>query len=377
MAMSQRASALRAKGERILDFSVGEPDQETPRRVSLIAAAALEAGKTRYTPAAGIPQLRAAVASRYRQDFGVGFAPEEVVITNGGKHGLYTVFQCLLDAGDEVVVPSPYWPTFTEAVRLAGGRPVVVPASEKDGFRITPGLLRKAVSSRTRAVVINTPCNPTGAVIDPEDLLAIGEMAKRRGFTLLYDDTYAHLSYGRAERFALQPLREALGERFVIVGTASKSYCMTGWRIGWVMAGKPLAEACTAVISHSTSCPTSFAQEGAIEALTGPQEFVSDLAEEYRRRRDLIHRRISAIPGVACLEPAGGFYLFPNVKRHLGRGVRTSLELSLRLLEETKVAVVPGEGFGAPGYVRISFARPMQELEDGAARIASFLGRQR
>jgi len=374
MLVGQRTLALRAKGETILDLSVGEPDQPTPPHVVAAAVTALGAGKTRYTQAAGIPELRAAVALRYKKDFKVSFAESEVGITVGGKQALYVVSQALLDRGDEVIIPSPHWPTFSEAVRLAGARPILVQAQEKDGFRVTARMIGKATSPRTKAVILNSPANPTGAVIDPDDLLVIGDMAQRRKFTLLWDDTYGRLTFERTESGALQALRDAVGDRFVILGSASKTYCMTGWRIGWVLGPRTLVDACAALISHSTQCPAAFAQAGAVEALTGPQKFVQDLVAEYRRRRDYIYGAISALPKVTCVEPAGAFYLFPNVARYLSAKVPTTLELARQLLEHKKVAVVPGEGFASPGYLRLSFARPMEELKLGAERIAAFLG---
>jgi aspartate aminotransferase len=222
-------------------------------------------------------------------------------------------------------------------------------------------------------VILNSPCNPTGAVVDPDDLLVIGDMAQRRKFTLLWDDTYGRLSFDRSESGALQALRDAVGDRFVILGSASKTYCMTGWRIGWVLGPRALVDACAAVISHSTQCPTSFAQFGAVEALTGPQRFVQEAVAEYKRRRDFIHGTISALPRITCVEPAGGLYLFPNVGRHLNVKVPTTLEMASRLLEEERVAVVPGEAFASPGYLRLCYARPMAQLKTGAERIASFL----
>jgi aspartate aminotransferase len=373
VAVAQRAAAMKAKGEAVLDFSVGEPDQPTPRHIAAAASAAIEAGQTRYTAAAGLPALRTAVALRYRKDFKVNFADTEVAITTGGKQALYLVCQALLDRGDEVVIPSPHWPTFSEAVRLAGARPILVHTHEKDGFQVTARLVSKATSPRTKAVILNSPSNPTGAVIDPEDLLVIGDMAQRRKFTLLYDDTYARLSFGKDGGDVLQDLRDAVGDRLVVLGTASKSYCMTGWRIGWVLGPKPLIDACAALISHSTQCPAAFAQAGAVEALTGPQKFVQELCAEYRRRRDFIHAAVAALPRVSCVSPGGGFYLFPNLARYLGSAVPTTLELARRLLEEQRVAVVPGEGFAAPGYLRISFARPMEDLREGVKRLAAFL----
>ena len=373
VAMAARATALKSRGVVVYDFSVGEPDQGTPRHVAAAGVAAIEAGRTRYAPAPGLPELRAAVAARYRQDFHVAFAPEEVAITVGGKQALYLAGQALLDPGDEVIVPSPCWPTFTEAVRLAGGRPVLAPTREADGFAVTARLLGKAAGPRTRAVILNSPCNPTGAVVEPEELLAIGGLARRRGFTLVYDDTYAQLAFSRPRDGGLQALRDLLGDRLVILGTASKSYCMTGWRIGWVLGPRALVDACAALASHSTQSPATFAQLGAVTALAGPQEFVGELLAEYRRRRDFVHPALLAIPGVTCVEPRGGFYAFPNLSRYLGREIPTTLELGRRLLEDKHVAVVPGEGFGAPGYVRISFARPLEELREGVRRIVEFL----
>jgi aspartate aminotransferase len=373
VAVAQRAAALKAKGEAVLDFSVGEPDQPTPRHIAAAATAAIESGQTRYTAAAGLPALRAAVAHRYKKDFKVGFSEAEVAITTGGKQALYLACQALLDRGDEVVIPSPHWPTFSEAVRLAGARPILVHTQEKDGFKVTARLVSKATSPRTKAVILNSPSNPTGALIDAEDLLVIGDMAQRRKFTLLYDDTYARLSFGKDGGDVLQDLRDAVGDRLVVLGTASKSYCMTGWRIGWLLGPKPLVDACAALISHSTQCPAAFAQAGAVEALNGPQKFVQDLCMEYRRRRDFIHAAVSALPKVSCVVPGGGFYLFPNLARYLDASAPTTLELARRLLEEQQVAVVPGEGFAAPGYLRISFARPMDDLREGVGRIARFL----
>jgi aspartate aminotransferase len=283
VAVAQRAAAMRAAGESILDFSVGEPDQPTPAHIKDAAVAALSLDKTRYTPAAGIPELRAAIALRYRQDFNVPFLPEEVAVTIGGKQALYLACHALLDRGDEVVIPTPHWPTFSEAVRLAGGRPVVAQTREKDGFRITARLVAKAVTTRTKAVLVNSPGNPTGAVIGDAELLAVAKMAQRQKFTILYDDTYARMTFDGAEPADLQKVREVARDRFVVIGTASKSYCMTGWRIGWIMGPRALIDAAAALVSHSTQCPTSFAQVGAVEALIGPQRFVGGGTRSTRR----------------------------------------------------------------------------------------------
>jgi aspartate aminotransferase len=373
VAVAQKAAQLRAAGEKILDFSVGEPDQPTAPHIRAAAQAALDEGRTRYSPSAGVPELRAAVARRYREDDRVSFAPEEVAITTGGKHALYLVCQALLGEGDEVVIPTPYWPTFAEAVRLAGGRPVFAPTSEGESFRVTTDVIEAALTERTRAVILNTPSNPTGAVIDPRELRAIAELARKHSVIVLYDDTYARLTFGPTDPNVLSDMRGRLGELFVILGTASKTYCMTGWRIGWVMGPRPLVDACTALVSHSTQCPATFAQYAAIEALSGPQDLVRDMAAEYRRRRDFVRPAVRSIPRVTCGEPGGGFYVFPNVTAYLRGECTTTLALASRLLETSKVAVVPGEGFGLPGHLRISFARPMDELKEGIRRLGVFL----
>jgi aspartate aminotransferase len=371
--MSQRAAVLKAEGRKILDFSVGEPDQGTPEHITSAGVAAMKGGRTRYAPAAGIPELRAAVARRYQATDRVSFSAAEVAVTVGGKQALYLACQALLGRGDDVVVPSPYWPTFAECVRLAGARPVFAHTREAENFRVTARLIGRTLTARTRAVVVNSPSNPTGAVVQPEELLALARLARRRGFTLLYDDTYGRLAFG-GPRPDLQAARDLAGDRFVVIGTASKTYCMTGWRLGWILGPKALVDACAALVSHSTQCPSTFVQVAAVEALDGPQEIVATLAAEYRRRRDFVHPAISAIPGVRCVRPDGGFYVFPNLAGFLTRELPTTLALGSRLLEEQGVALVPGEGFGAPGYARLSFARPLEELREGVDRIAAFLG---
>jgi aspartate aminotransferase len=372
VAMSQRAGALRARGVRILDFSVGEPDQPTPAHVVAAGKAALDAGRTKYTPAAGLPELRSAVASRYRQDAGVAFAPEEVAITVGGKQALYLIGQALFERGQEVVIPVPCWPTFPECVRLAGAKPVFLRTKQDDAFAVTARQVARVLTPRTRAVILNNPCNPTGAVVESGELLRIGELLGKRGVSLVYDDTYAKLAFGDEEP-VLGALRDRLGDGLVVIGTASKTYCMTGWRVGWVMGPRAAVEACAALASHSTQSPATFAQLGAVEALNGPQAFVRELRDEYRRRRDLVCKALAEMPDVRCVTPAGGFYVFPSLEARLTKAVPTTLVFGSRLLEDQGVAVVPGEGFGQPGHVRLSFARSPEELKEGLSRIGRFL----
>jgi histidinol-phosphate/aromatic aminotransferase/cobyric acid decarboxylase-like protein len=258
VAMAQRAAARRASGKDVLDFSVGEPDQPTPPHVVAAGTKALEAGRTKYPPAAGLPELRSAVASRYRSDYGVGFGTEEVAITVGGKQAYYLVCRALLGPGDEMVIPTPHWPTFSEAVRLAGAKPILVPTKDKDGFAVTAKLVAKGLTSRTKVVLLNSPANPTGAVLPAEEMARILNLAKKKKFTVLYDDTYAQLTYGPHGPLRLEGLREEAPDRLVVIGTASKTYCMTGWRIGWVLGPRALVDACAAFCSHSTQGPSTF-----------------------------------------------------------------------------------------------------------------------
>jgi aspartate aminotransferase len=372
VAMAARARALRRSGVRVLDFTVGEPDQPTPRRVVDAAKAAMDAGRTKYAPAAGLPELQAAVTHRYREDFGVSFAPEEVTVAVGGKQALALFYQAVLDRGSEVVVPTPAWPTFAEAARVAGGTPVFVPLAERSGFRVTARAVAEVLSPRTRVVVVNSPSNPTGAVVDPGELVKIARLARRHPFALLYDDTYARIVYHTAGPPALQGVKDAAGDQLAVVGTVSKAYCMTGWRVGWVIGSRALAEACAALNSHSVQGPATFAQHAAVEALIGPQDVLKAMVEEYRRRRDFVHPAVAALPGVRCREPEGGFYVFPDVTRSLSAEIPDTTAFATRLLEEKAVAVVPGEGFHAPGFFRLSFAASFDDLKEGARRLAEF-----
>jgi aspartate aminotransferase len=372
VAMAAKARALKAKGVKVYDFTVGEPDQPTPRHVAEAGKAAIDAGKTKYAPANGIPELRAAVVERYRADFSVSFAPEEVTIGVGGKQALALLYMAILDRGSEVVIPIPAWPTFAEAARVAGGTPVFVPLHVKDGYRVSASAVARKVGPKTRAVMVNSPSNPTGAVIEPAELLKLARLAKQKGFWLLYDDTYAHLTFGTNGPQQLQEVKDAAGGHLVVVGTASKSYCMTGWRIGWIIGPKAIADAATALNSHSVQGPATFAQVAAAQALSGPQDEVRRMLEEYLRRRDFIQAKVAAIPGVVCPVPDGAFYVFPDVSRCLSKALPDTLALGAKLLEEKAVAIVPGEGFQAPGTFRLSFATAFEDLQEGASRLQAF-----
>ena len=372
VAMAQRAQALQAQGVRVYNFTVGEPDQPTPDIIVAAACEALKAGRTKYAPAAGLAELRAAVAERYRQDWGTSFAPEQVTVTVGAKQALAQLYTAILDRGGEVVVPTPHWPTFAEAARIAGGRPVLLPLTGKNGYRLTARAVSRAIGPRTRAVLVNSPNNPTGAVVESEELVRIARLARRRGIFMILDDTYAHLIFRKEAAPALDAVAAAAGDRLAVAGTMSKAYCMTGWRVGWVIGSRAVAAACAALNSHSIQSPATFAQIAAARALRGSQKAVRDLAAEYRRRMIAVQPRVDALPGVLCPESEGGFYLFPNVESRLSKELPDTVALSLRLLEEQGVAVVPGEGFGAPGHFRLSLATSVEDLREGTRRIADF-----
>jgi aspartate aminotransferase len=377
VAMAQRAQALQAQGVRVYNFTVGEPDQPTPDVIVAAACEALKAGRTKYAPAAGLAELRAAVAERYRQDWGTSFAPEQVTVTVGAKQALAQLYTAILDRGGEVVVPTPHWPTFAEAARIAGGRPVLLPLTGKNGYRLTARAVSRAIGPRTRAVLVNSPNNPTGAVVESEELVRIARLARRRGIFMILDDTYAHLIFRKEAAPALDAVAAAAGDRLAVAGTMSKAYCMTGWRVGWVIGSRAVAAACAALNSHSIQSPATFAQIAAARALRGSQKAVRDLAAEYRRRMIAVQPRVDALPGVVCPESEGGFYLFPNVESRLSKELPDTVALSLRLLEEQGVAVVPGEGFGAPGHFRLSLATSVEDLREGTRRIADFFSGDR
>ena len=375
VATAARATLLRTMGRDILDFSVGEPDQGTPERIKRAASDAMARGETKYVPSLGIPALRKAVADRYRADDGVTFDPTEVAVTLGGKQAYALACEAVLDPGDEVVIPTPFWPTFSEAPRLFGGVPVFAPLDGEAGFAFDPERILKKVRRKTRLLVINSPSNPTGAVVSEKALieLARGLKARAKDAFLLYDDTYARMRFVEGHPRMLARVREILGDQLMIAGTASKTYCMTGWRIGWLLAPRAVINGVSALISHQTQCAASFAQFGAVEALTGPQDFVGELVDEYRMRRDIVVAELNEIPGLSCRVPAGAFYAFPDIRRLLGKSVPDALTFAARLLDEHGVAVVAGEGFGCPGYIRISFARSQDELRRGLAAIRKFV----
>ncbi len=371
--VSRKAAELRARGVEVVDFGAGEPDFDTPPIAVEAARQALARGFTRYTNSSGIPELRAALADSLRQRHGAPWAPSQTVVTVGAKAALFELALALFESGQEVVIPSPCWVSFPEQVRFTGAEPVAAPTAIADGFRIHAEAVLDALTPRTRAVLLNSPCNPTGGVVGAEDLRAIVEEAARRGVLVISDETYERFLYDGAPHASAAALAAEFPETVVLVGSFSKTYAMTGWRIGFLAGPPAIVRAVENVQSHATSNPTSFAMVGALEALRGAEEAVGRMIAEYQWRRDYLIPRLNALPGVVCPPPAGAFYAFPDVSRCYRDGRRGSIAFSEFLLERARVAVVPGEAFGADEHVRISFACSREALECGLRRLADVL----
>lgn len=379
LAVDAKAKALKAAGEPVISFGAGEPDFPTVSSIANEAARACsEPRNHRYTPAAGLPELRQAIADKTKRDSGYEVDPNQVIVTNGGKHAVYNTLQTLLDDGDECILPAPYWTTYPEAIRLAGGVPVEIATDEAAGFRVTVDQLEAARTPATKALIFVSPSNPTGAVYPPDEVKAIGEWAVEHGVWVITDEIYEHLLYGGAAFSSMPALVPELADTCVVVNGVAKSYAMTGWRVGWIIAPPDVAKAAINLQSHQTSNVANVSQRATIEALTGDQAVIKMMLEVFTRRAEVMHRMLTEIPGVTCMEPQGAFYCFPSFARILGREIAgrtptSTLELAEVLLEEAKVAIVPGEAFGAPGYARLSFALGDADLAEGVGRIGELL----
>jgi aspartate aminotransferase len=372
MGVAADAAKLRARGRDIVDFGPGEPDFPTPENVKRAAIRAIQDNFTRYTSAGGTQELKEAICGRHAADFGTSYTPSECVVSAGGKHALFNLLQVLVDAGDEVVIPVPGWATFRDIVSYCGGVSVEAPAQEADGFAITAELIERRLTARTRAVILNSPCNPSGAVIPPEEWHRIYRLTSARGVWLITDECYSHLVYDGAP-FSAASIPGARST-VIVAGSLSKTYAMTGWRIGFALAPPAVISAVSKLQSQSTSNPNSIAQKAAVEALRGPQEFRAEMMAEYRGRRDLALERLRGIDGVRCHEPKGAFYLYPNVRSVLDRKrIPDTTVLAERLLDQAGVAVVPGEAFGTSDHIRITFAVSRRDLERGLLRLREFM----
>jgi aspartate aminotransferase len=377
LAMAARAQGLAAAGRPVVDLSVGEPDFPTPAHVCDAAERAIRAGHTRYTPAAGVPALRKAVAEDYSRRSGLTVAPGQVVVSNGAKHALHNVFTALLDEGDEVIIPTPYWVSYAELVKLAGARPVLLPTRIEDDFKLQPASLAAAITPATRMLLLCSPSNPTGVVYGAEELGSLADIAIDADLAVVADEIYDQLVFDGRPSFSFPALRPGLFDRTVVVAGVSKTYSMTGWRIGWTISPEPLARQIGSLQSQETSNPSSISQQAAIAALTGPQECVALMREAFQRRRDLVAARLAAIPGVRLPRIGGAFYAFFQVplggRSPGGRVTDTSVRWCEAILEEEEVAVVPGSAFGAEGHVRMSFAASEEKLDEGLRRIDRFI----
>jgi len=372
MKVSADAEKLRAEGVDVVDFGAGEPDFPTPDNIKQAAIRALEQNFTKYTAAGGTAELKNAICERHKLDFGTDYKASECLVTVGGKHVIFNLTQALVNPGDEVVIPVPYWVTYKDVVNFAGGKCVFVETDEQQGFAVTAAMIEPHLNARTRMVIINSPSNPSGAVVDRGEFEKILRLTADRGIYLMTDECYCKFLYD-SEPFSIASIPGAK-ETVLVAGSLSKTYAMTGWRIGFGLVPVPVVGAMTKLQSHSTSNPTSISQKAAVEALRGPQDSVGRMLAEYRKRRDFVVQRLRAIPGVHCAEPRGAFYAYPNLGCVIGKnGIDSALKLSERLLAEAHVAVVPGEAFGTNQHVRISYATSMKELERGLDRIHQFV----
>ncbi|MDE2282017.1 MAG: pyridoxal phosphate-dependent aminotransferase [Actinomycetales bacterium] len=379
LAVDAKAKALKASGEPIIVYGAGEPDFPTPAHIVEAAAkACYDPVNYKYTPTAGLPELREAIVAKTRRDSGLEIAANQVLVTNGGKHAVATAFMTMLDPGDEVLIPSPFWTTYPEAVYLAGGVPVPVPTSEANGFRVTVEDLERHRSAKTKLLVFVSPSNPTGAVVAPEDVAAIGRWAAEHDVWVLCDEIYEHLVYGDATNVSMPVVAPELGDHWVVVNGVAKTYAMTGWRIGWMVGPPDVMSTAVNYQSQTTSNISNISQRAAVAALTGDLSAVADMRAAFDRRRQTMTAMLNRIDGVSCAVPEGAFYCYPNVTGLLGRSLagrvaKTSAELAENLLETAKIAVVPGEAFGTPGYFRLSYALGDDDLVEGLTRLGDLV----
>jgi aspartate aminotransferase len=368
LAIDSKAKQMKADGLDVVGFGAGEPDFDTPEHIKDAAIKALNEGFTKYTPSSGIPELRQAIADKFKRENGLSYKPSQVIVSNGGKHSCYNVIMATCEDGDEVIIPAPYWLSYPEMVKLAGATPVILPTTDQTEFKVTPAQLQAAITPRTRLFILNSPSNPTGSVYTPDEIKALGDVCVEKGVLIMSDEIYEHLTYDGASVRSVASFGPAYYDRTIIVHGFAKAWSMTGWRLGFLAAPEPIARAIDAVQSHSTSNPTSFAQKGGVAALNGPQDHLPGWLAEYARRRTYAWGKLNSIPGISCVNSKGAFYLFPNVSSF---GLKSS-EFCARLLEAEKVAAVPGIAFGADDYIRLSYATSLANIEKGLDRLEKF-----
>lgn len=374
LAITAKAKELKAAGHDVIGLGAGEPDFNTPQHIMEAAVKAMYDGHTKYTPSGGLATLKQEIIKKFQQDQQLDYKPSEIIVCVGAKHALYTLFQVILDEGDEVIIPTPYWVSYPEQVKLAGGVPVYVEGLEENEFKITPEQLKQAITNRTKAVIINSPSNPTGVIYTKEELQALGEVCVAHDILIVSDEIYEKLVYGGHEHVSIAQLSPELKKQTIIINGVSKSHSMTGWRIGYAAGDADIIRAMTDLASHSTSNPTSIAQYAAIAAYSGPQEPVEHMRQAFEQRLNIIYDRLVQIPGFSCVKPQGAFYLFPNAKEAATMTGYENVDAFVEaLLDEAKVALVPGSGFGAPNNVRLSYATSLDLLHKALDRIETFI----
>ncbi len=374
MAVVAEAAKLKAAGADLVEFGAGEPHFSTPQHIKDAAIAAIQQDCTRYTAVAGIPELRSALVQRHAADFGSAYKPEEAIASTGGKLALFNALQVLVDHGDEVILPVPYWVSFKDIIEYSGGKCVYARTEEADGFRLTAAMIERLITPRTRAIIINSPNNPSGAVVDPDDFRTILRLAHKRGIYVIADECYVYLNYSGSS-FSAGSVTE-VKEHLVVAGSLSKTYAMTGWRLGFALAPAPIVNAMTKLQSQSTSSTAHMIQKAAVTALTGPQQCVADMKAEYIRLRDLTLDLVRKIPGVTCVKPEGAFYVYPNVSAYFGQaGINSAAEVARRLLHEAHVVTVPGEAFGTREHIRLSYATSAGEIKRGLEQMQAWFAK--
>jgi len=380
LAITARAKAMRAEGIDVIGFGAGEPDFDTPSHIKEAAKRALDEGFTKYTPVSGIEELKKAICQKLKKENSLDYRTSEIIVSCGAKHCLYNALQVLCQEGEEVILPAPYWVSYIEQIKLAGARPVLVETGEESGFKIFPSELKRAITSKTKLFLLNSPNNPTGAVYSKEELEALAEILKKEGIYVISDEIYERIVYDDVKHTSIASLGPEIKKLTVLVNGVSKTYSMTGWRIGYAAGGEEIIKAMANLQSHSTSNPTSIAQKAALTAICGKEKSLEEMLFEFRKRRDYMLNRIKEIPGVSCLKPQGTFYLFVNIssllrRKYNNQTIENSLILTELLLSEAKVAVVPGSAFGADDYLRLSYATSMDNIVEGLARIKKFIVR--
>lgn len=374
LAITAKAKELKEEGHDVIGLGAGEPDFNTPQYIIDAAVRSMEDGHTKYTPSAGLPKLKQAIVGKFKEDQGITYKPSEIIVCSGAKHALYTLFQAILDEGDEVVIPTPYWVSYPEQVKLADGVPVYVEGKESNEFKVTPDQLRSVITEKTKAFILNSPSNPTGSMYSEEELRALGEVCVEKDVLIVSDEIYEKLVYGGETHLSVAQLSPQLKEQTLIINGVSKSHSMTGWRIGYAAGSEEIIKAMTNLASHSTSNPTSNAQYGTIAAYTEDDGSVEKMRQAFEERLNKVYEQLVAIPGLSCVKPKGAFYLFPNAKEAATScGYDSVDDWVSALLEEEKVALVPGSGFGAPENVRLSYATSLDSIEEALRRIERFI----